>query len=105
MEIRRSLASSRPDAFLPDPARSLSVLHDRLVEVDRPTAALAAIWEALDHLEPFFRGHPAAFASLISVIVQRTEQTAEACGEPVDHARLEAIREILQQLESRELPE
>ena len=101
VDIYRRLAEQRSDAFLPELARSLLVLHDRLAEEDQP-AALAAIREALDHLEPFFRRHPAAFAPLMTETIEEYEQTAEACGEEPDRARLEAIREILQQVQEGE---
>ena len=47
MTIRRMLAQTRPDAFLPDLARSLNNLGNRLNELGRREEALAATEEAV----------------------------------------------------------
>ena len=56
--IYRQLAQARPDAFLPDLARSLNNQSNRLSDLGRREEALAAIEEAVSHLPPARPGPP-----------------------------------------------
>ena len=58
--LRRELADRRPDAFLPNLARSLNNLGEILSALGRWEEALQATEEAFRILAPFFLQHPAA---------------------------------------------
>ena len=62
--IRRQLAQSNPAAFLPDLARSLFVLGNRLDESERLPEARNAAAESLRLLAPFFSRYPGAHDGL-----------------------------------------
>ena len=50
VDIRRRLAQTRPDAFLPDLASSISVMSDVLAALDRHDEAARMATEALAHV-------------------------------------------------------
>ena len=80
VEIRRFLAASRPDAFLPDLARSLNNLGNRLIEVGREEEARTVSAEALDLLWPFFERYPVRFTQLAEMMLR--DDFALFRGEP-----------------------
>ena len=53
---RRAPAEARPDAFIPDLARSLWVLGDLYGEIEKPDVAIATLAEAIQVLTPTFLG-------------------------------------------------
>ena len=79
--IRRNLASSNPEAFRPDLARSVSVRGGRLEEAERLAEARDAAKEALQLLAPFFTRYPGAHDGLARATVadylRRCERLSE----------------------------
>ncbi|MGD8450188.1 MAG: tetratricopeptide repeat protein [Phycisphaerae bacterium] len=61
VDIRRRLAATRPDAFLPYLATSLNNLGNRLRELGRREEALAATQEAAEHYRKLAATRPDAF--------------------------------------------
>jgi hypothetical protein len=70
VEIRRRLAAQRPDAFLPDLARSLGAYGLVLRGLGRSAEAAAAFAEGLRAILPFVRALPAAFGGLAGALLQ-----------------------------------
>ncbi len=64
VSIRRELAKSSSDTFLPDLARSLHVLGSCLRAVSRPQDTTEAFREGIQILEPFLDAFPDAFRRL-----------------------------------------
>jgi hypothetical protein len=76
-------AKDRPDAFLPDLARSLNNLGAMLSELGRCEEALEAIGEVVKILTPFFLALPAAYAPWMTTMVRNyLQQCQEAEMEP-----------------------
>ena len=85
MEAYRGLAEARPDAFLPDLARSLGVLGAVLRE-EAPAEAAAAFREGLAAVAPLTEVHPRALGPLAPFLLRGYVQAAEAGGVEVDAA-------------------
>jgi tetratricopeptide (TPR) repeat protein len=85
VDIRRRLAQSRPDAFLPDLAMSLNNLGARLSNFGRREEALAASQEAVDIRRRLAHSRPDAFLPALANslgthgnALMQAEQDAEA---------------------------
>ena len=98
VEIRRQLAQTRPDAFLPDLAGSLGNLSVILGELSQPEAAFQVISEAVRIYSPFFLRLPAAFAPRMAMMVQCYSARAEAAGKEPDAGLLTPIVEVFKSL-------
>jgi tetratricopeptide (TPR) repeat protein len=81
VEIRRRLAQSRPDAFLPDLARSISVHSDVLAALDRNGEAARAAVEALQTLLPYVQRYPETFGELARTITADIKRYSDAAGQ------------------------
>ncbi len=91
VDTYRQLAAARPDAFLPDLARSLNNLGAMLSALGRREDALAASQEAVDLYRQLAAARPDAFlpdlAMSISVLsdvlaaLDRNNEAAQAAGE------------------------
>ena len=102
MEIRRQLAVSGPQAFLPDLAISLNILGDRLAQLNRQSEALSAYEEAARTLAPFFLHLPTAFADRMAYMVDDYRKACQAAGIEPDEALLAPVVEALQRLQAGE---
>lgn len=67
MRLRRALVESRPDAFMPNLARSLAVVGHCRAAAAQSDGALAALAEAILHLTPPFAALPTAHAGLMNM--------------------------------------
>jgi tetratricopeptide (TPR) repeat protein len=70
VDIRRQLAKSSPQAFLPDLAMSLGALGSVLQALKRHREAAHAFGEGLQHLAPFYRALPQAFSGLAGALLR-----------------------------------
>ena len=70
VDIRRRLAEANPQAFLPDLAMSLGTLGSVLRALERHRDAASAFAEGLQHIAPFYRALPQAFAGLAGALRQ-----------------------------------
>ncbi len=95
VDLYRRLAQARPDAFLPDLARSISVTSDVLTAFDRPTEATQAAHQALEILAPFVELYPATFADLAHEISADLLQYSDAAQQAPDRALLERVARAL----------
>jgi hypothetical protein len=100
--ILRRLAEARPDAFLPDLARSLSVMADCFEGLEETEQALSANHEAVEILSPYFLAHPQAFASLMDWIVQGYLRRCESAGQQPDVDLVMPIVEVFQALSEQQ---
>ncbi len=84
VDIRRQLAQSRPDAFLPDLARSLNNYGNRLSQLGRREEALAAAGEAVALYRQLVQSRPDAFlpdlASSLAALGSATEDPKSAAA-------------------------
>ena len=106
-EIYRRLAEERPDAFLPDLARSLNNLARNLSLLGRQEEALAALREAVETLGPLFVRLPRAHVPNMGAMIQSYLGLCSHIEQEPDSGLLEplvAVFETLQQ-ESRERSE
>ena len=101
VSIYRQLAQRRPDAFLPDLARSLAVRGGILAEV-RPGEALESLAEAMSILTPFFSQLPRAYAPLMKDARDSYLSTAQSAGVAPDSAILDPVTAIFEKLNSPE---
>jgi tetratricopeptide (TPR) repeat protein len=97
-DIRRKLAADRPDAFLPELARSLGVLCTCYTGLGQHERAKEAIEEALRKLSPFFLRLPEAFGPLMEPLVGDYLRSVKACGERPDMDLLEPVLTELEKL-------
>jgi tetratricopeptide (TPR) repeat protein len=97
VRIHRQLAQQRPDAFLPDLARTLTVFG-KIIAEDRPAEALASLAEALRLLTPFFSELPLAYGKLIQTIRGLYLRAAEAANVAPDTTLLAPVSAILEKL-------
>ena len=93
--IRRELAKSRPDAFLPDLVRSLGLLGSCLRAVARLQDAAEAFREGIQTLEPFLAAFPDAFRGLAAALVTNYLEVSEEVGSEPD---LELVKRIMQDI-------
>jgi tetratricopeptide (TPR) repeat protein len=96
VDIRRRLAQDRPDAFLPDLARSLGVLGTCLAADVRLGEAVAAFAESVRTLAPAFSRLPQAFAPLMRALVSDYLTHVKELGESPD---MELLGPVLAKLE------
>jgi hypothetical protein len=95
VELYRRLAASRPDAFLPDLARSVSATSDILAALNRPMEAAQAAHQALEILAPFVERYPATFGDLARYVAGQVLRYNEAAGQPPDETLLERVARAL----------
>ena len=95
VRIRRQLASQRPDAFLPDLARSLGAEGAVLREMGNGGEAVAAFQEGIGILRPFFIRLPGAFRPLMRALVTEYRGACETSGIEADLELLGAILPLL----------
>jgi len=83
VRLRRALAKTRPDAFIPDLAGSLWVLGDPYGEIEKPDVAIATLAEAIQLLTPTFVEFPAAVVAIMAGMLQSyLSQCAAVSREP-----------------------
>ena len=80
VDIRRRLAELRPDAFLPDLARSLGTLGQTLATAERHAEAAAAAREGLAAIEPLAARHLDAFGGLARALGRDHLEACERAG-------------------------
>ena len=98
--IRRTLAAARPDAFLPDLARSCGTLGSILEGAERSPEALVAFHDGVAALAPLFLAVPAAFAGLMAALLRDYRRLAEQLDEPLDEQLLEPIAATFERMSS-----
>ena len=90
-DLCRKLSASRPEAFLPDLAMSLTTLGMMQSELGQHPAALASTQEALDALWPFFLRLPAAHERLTAIVFSNLRRYLAALNREPSAALLERI--------------
>jgi hypothetical protein len=95
VDIYRRLAQARPDAFLPDLARSVSVTSNVLAALDRQVEAAQAAHEALEILVPFVELYPETYRDLAREIGADVLRYSEAAKQAPDKALLERVARTL----------
>ncbi|MBN2593666.1 MAG: hypothetical protein JXA81_09185 [Sedimentisphaerales bacterium] len=91
VDIYRRLAKDRPDAFLPDLARSLGVLGTCLHAATQLHDAVEAFREGVQILKPAFLKLPSAFAQLMGALLSEYISHAKELGETTDMEMLAPI--------------
>lgn len=91
--LARTLAASRPDAFLPDLAASLNNLSDHLFDLARREAALAAVEEAVTHNRALAAARPDAFLPDLAASLNHLSVLLSTLGQP--DAALDAVEEAV----------
>jgi len=86
--IRRKLAASNPQAFLPDLAMSLGSFGSILQAMELHEEAARAFAEGLHHLAPFYRDLPLAHSRVGKGLVQVYLQACQKAGLEPDAALL-----------------
>jgi tetratricopeptide (TPR) repeat protein len=97
VRIRRELAGQRPDAFLPDLAKSLAVLGS-VIAAERPEEAIVSFAEAVRILSPFFAARPQAHLRLMQTIHRWYLQAVEAAGLAPDIDLLAPVVAVFEKL-------
>ncbi len=82
VEIRRKLALTRPDAFLPDFARSLNNRGDQERDLGLSNKAIDSYTEALDIIWDFFLRLPTAFEEQATTMLRNLLRSRQALGLP-----------------------
>jgi tetratricopeptide (TPR) repeat protein len=95
VDIRRRLAQTRPDAFLPDLATSLGALSVALTAAERHGDAAAATHEGLMTIAPLLEKHAGAFDNLAGALVRNYFSACEKAGTKRDLALLERVTRAL----------
>jgi tetratricopeptide (TPR) repeat protein len=95
VDIRRRLAQTRPDAFLPDLATSISVMSDALAALDRHDDAAKAATQALEVLAPFVERYPQTYNGLARAIGADVLKYSEAAGQMPDAILLARVAKAL----------
>ena len=93
--IRRRLAETRPDAFLPDLATSLGARGQALTQEERHADAAGAFHEGLAIIAPFVERHVQAFGDLATDLSQDYDTACEKAGIARDTALLERVGRAL----------
>ena len=99
VDIRRRLAETRPDAFLPNLAMSLNNLGTMLSQLGRREEALQAAQEAVRTLLPFFERLPAAYARWMATMAKRYVVFAEENGSEGDQELMRRVMGVFKKLE------
>jgi len=94
LQIRRKLAATRPDAFLPDLALSLNNLGNALSDLGRREEALDATREALEHYRKLAATRPDAFLPYIAGSLNNLGAMLSELGRREE--ALDATREALE---------
>jgi tetratricopeptide (TPR) repeat protein len=102
VEIREKLAAARPDAFLPDLARSLGTLGTCLAADVRLRDAVAAFAEGMRALGPAFTRLPQAFAPLMAGLVSEYVTHVKELGESPDMELLAPILAKFEEIKGNE---
>ena len=95
VRIRRQLAAQRPDAFLPDLARSLDAKGSVLRENGNTAEAAATLREGVQCLKPLFLHSPNAFRPLMRSLVVEYFRAGETAGLEADSDLLGDIVPLL----------
>jgi tetratricopeptide (TPR) repeat protein len=103
-DIYRTLAASRPAAFLPDLAMSLNNLGNRLSDLGRREEALPLYHEGLRILMPFFEREPRAFEERIRLVLGNYLRQAQETHSSPDSALIRAANAVLGTLETEGKP-
>jgi tetratricopeptide (TPR) repeat protein len=98
VELRRTLADARPDAYLPNLARALSDFGSLLHVVARRDEALEVAEEAITSIKTFFERHPEAFGAWMETLLNTYEEYCEAAGRAADPSLVSPLRSILDSL-------
>ena len=99
---RRAPAEARPDAFIPDLARSLWVLGDLYGEIEKPDVAIATVAEAIQLLSPTFLKVPAAVIGMMAGMLQSYRAQCAAVGREPDAELLGPAAEVFESLTKKE---
>src|SRR5262249_8737309 len=99
VDIRRCLAQSHPDAFLPTLAMSLSALGKALLAGDRAREAAAATREGLTAIAPFVERHAKVFSNLAAALARDHRNASDAAGIEPD---IELVERVERALKTRE---
>ena len=94
LEIRRKLAQSHPEAFLPDVAMTLNNLGMMLSELGERSGALEATREALEIYRKLSESHPEAFLSDVAMTLNNLGIRLSELGDR--SGALEATQEALE---------
>jgi hypothetical protein len=95
VSIRRDLAAARPDAFLPDLARSLGGKGAILRAGGDGPGASQCFREGMVHLKPLFLRTPDAFSSLMMALTRDYLQACETGDLEPDMALLAEVLPVL----------
>ena len=93
VDIRRQLAKVNPQAFLPDLASSLGAYGSVLRSLERHDEAAQAFGEGLQHIVPFYREMPRAFAELAQALQKEYLHACQDAGQEPDKVLLNQIVE------------
>ncbi|MCP4935986.1 MAG: hypothetical protein GY927_17700, partial [bacterium] len=95
VKIRRQLAKTRPDAFLPDLAMSLGALSRTLSAADQHVEAANAAREGLAAITPFAEANAAAFGDLARALCRDHVEASEKAGIKPDEELLNRVIKAL----------
>jgi tetratricopeptide (TPR) repeat protein len=95
VDIHRRLAQTRPDAFLPDLARSLGAMSDVLAALDRHEEAARVATQAFEILAPFVERYSQTYQGLARTIAADILRYCEAAGQQPDNALLARVARAL----------
>jgi hypothetical protein len=95
VDIRRRLAQTRPDAFLPDLASSLGALSGALTAAERHGDAAAATHEGLITIAPFLEKHAHVFDNLARALGRDYLSACKEAGTEPDQALLMRVARTL----------
>jgi hypothetical protein len=101
-DIYRELAAKAPDAYRPDLALSLSVLADRLEELERVEEAVVSDEEAVRAITEPLMERPQAWTERALTIAREYIRRCEKLGREPDMDLLGPIAQVLQS--TRESP-
>jgi tetratricopeptide (TPR) repeat protein len=100
VDIYRSLAQARPDAFLPDLAMSLGALSQSFVSAERAGEAASATHEGLAIVVSFLERHPQAFSTLAAALARDYSAACETAGIEPDATLLARVAQALPDTET-----
>jgi hypothetical protein len=89
--IRRRLAETRPEVFLPNLASSLETQGEALAHAERHADAVGAFGEGLAILVPFVERHVQAFGRLASSLRRNYIAACKKAGAVPDAVLLERV--------------
>jgi hypothetical protein len=102
VEVYRGLAKDRPDAFLPDLARSLGTLGTCFRAANRRDDALRAFADGVRTLKPAFLAHTEAFAPLMGALARDYIMLSTEVGEAPDMELLAPILARFEEMRGKE---